>query len=107
MFYESRVYEIVPGRAPDLHARFAEITGKFFAKHGIRVVFYAEPVFGTTNELHYLVAWESLAEREQKWGAFASDPGWLAAKAETEKDGQIVARIRNQFLKATPYSPTP
>ena len=45
-----------------------------------------------------------MAERERRWNAFGSDPEWLAARAETEKGGQIVARIENQILAPTAYS---
>ena len=36
---------------------------------------------GGNQDLHYLLAWESLAERETKWNKFASDPEWLAKRA--------------------------
>ena len=105
MYYEHRIYEILPGKAPDLHARFANYTHTFFEKHGFRIVFYGEPIFGSTNELHYVVAWESVAEAETKWEAFFADTEWHAVRAETEKDGQLVRRVHCKILKATPYSP--
>src|SRR5262249_42348738 len=52
----------------------------------------------------YLLAWESLAERETKWNKFASDPEWLAKRAESERDGPIVASIKNMFLQPTAFS---
>lgn len=105
MIYEMRVYEAVPGKLPALHDRFANITLKFFEKHGIRVVAFWEPVIGVSNQLVYILAWQDLAERERVWNAFASDPEWLRARAETERDGPLVARITNYILKPTPYSP--
>jgi hypothetical protein len=33
-----------------------------------------------------------------------ADPEWLAARAETEKNGPIVARIENRLLSPTSYS---
>ncbi len=105
MLYEMRVYEAVPGKLPALHDRFANITLKFFEKHGIRVVAFWEPVIGVSNQLVYILAWQDLAERERVWNAFASDPEWLRARAETERDGPLVARITNYILKPTPYSP--
>jgi hypothetical protein len=103
--HELRVYEVVPGRMPALHARFANITGKFFEKYGIKVVGYWEATVGTSNQLTYMLEWESLAQREQVWDRFASDPEWHAARAKTEADGPIVARVINSFLKPTAYSP--
>ena len=47
---------------------------------------------------------ESLAEREEKWNKFAADPEWLEKRAETEKDGQIVAKVVNYMLQPTSFS---
>ncbi len=52
----------------------------------------------------YLLAWESLADREKKWAAFQSDPEWIEARAKTEADGQIVGNIVNQLLAPTAFS---
>jgi hypothetical protein len=103
--FEYRIYETVPGRMPNLHRRFQTVTLGFFEKHGIQVVGFWEAVAGTTNELHYLLRFEDLAHRERVWDAFASDEGWLEARAESEADGPIVARVRNQFWRPTAYSP--
>jgi hypothetical protein len=51
-----------------------------------------------------MLEWESLAERERKWNAFAADPEWLAARAKTEAQGPIVERIENYMLAPTVYS---
>jgi len=105
MIIESRVYRCVPGKLPAILKRFETITLKLFDKHGIRQVGFFTTLVGTSNqELTYFLAWDSLAEREQKWTAFATDPDWLAAKAETEKDGQIVDNIVNQLLVPTSFS---
>jgi len=103
--HELRIYEVVPGKMPALHQRFANITSKLFAKHGIKVVGYWEAVVGTSNQLIYLVEWESLAHRERVWDAFATDPEWVAARAKTEENGPLVARVVNTLLRPTSYSP--
>jgi hypothetical protein len=51
-----------------------------------------------------MLAWESLAERESKWAAFMADPDWQAARAKTEANGPIVAKVTNYILAPTPYS---
>lgn len=105
MIYELRVYHCVPGRLPDLNRRFESITLKLWDKHGIRPVGFWTTLIGADHQtLYYLLEWDSLAERERRWSAFQSDPQWLAARAETEKSGQIVARIENQILAPTAYS---
>ncbi len=105
MMYEMRVYRCVPGRLPALLKRFETITLKIWEKHGIRQAGFFTTLVGDSNsELTYLLQWQSMAEREQKWGAFMVDPEWLTARAETEKDGQIVANVSNQFLAPTAFS---
>ncbi|NVN86380.1 MAG: NIPSNAP family protein [Rhodopseudomonas sp.] len=105
MIYETRVYRCVPGRLPALLKRFETITLKLWEKRGIRPVGFFTTLVGASNqELTYILAWESLAEREQKWNAFATDPEWLAARAKTEEDGQIVDNIVNQLLQPTAFS---
>lgn len=46
--------------------------------------------------------WQSLAERERCWDAFSADPGWLAARADTERDGPIVRRFTSSILRDVP-----
>lgn len=53
------------------------------------------------NELTYMLAWESLAEREQKWNAFQNDPEWIQTKADY---GQTNAKVANRFLVPTKFS---
>jgi hypothetical protein len=105
MIHELRIYHAVPGRMPDLNNRFSTITLKMWDKVGIRQVgFWTTLVGPSNNALYYLLEWQSLAEREQKWNAFAANPEWLAARAETEKNGPLVERIENIFLTPTAYS---
>jgi hypothetical protein len=105
MLYELRVYECVPGRLPDLLKRFDTITLKLWEKHGIKQAGFWTTVIGESNQtLYYLLAWESLAEREQKWARFAVDPDWLTARAQTEANGAIVANVSNAILAPTSFS---
>ena len=105
MTYEMRSYEIVPGRMPAMHARFQNHTLGLFKKHGIRVVGFWEAAIGVSNVLHYIVQFDDLAHRERAWAAFGADPDWLRVRAESEKDGPIVARIRSEIWRPAPYSP--
>jgi NIPSNAP len=105
MLYEWRVYEIVPGRMNAINDRFQKITTKYFDKYGIKVVGFWQAEIGTSNVLYYMLAWESLAQREKLWSAFQADPERLKAFRETEKDGPIVERVINTILRPTAYSP--
>lgn len=105
MIYETRVYRCLPGRLPALLKRFETITLKLWEKHGIRQAGFFTTLVGESNqELTYLLAWESLAERDKKWTAFQTDPEWIEARAKTEADGQIVGNIVNQLLVPTAFS---
>ena len=105
MIYELRAYRCVPGRLPALLARFENTTLAIWQRHGIRPAGFWTTLVGESNqELLYLLAWESLAERERVWAAFGADPEWLAKRAERERDGPIVANIRNEFLMPTGFS---
>jgi hypothetical protein len=106
VLYELRVYDAEPGRLPALHARFTEHTIPLFARHGITPVgFWTTYIGPSSAQLTYLLSWESLADREQRWQAFASDPEWLEVRAASERDGPLVTRIANSILEPTPYSP--
>jgi hypothetical protein len=105
MIYEMRAYRCVPGRLPALLKRFDTITLKLWEKHGIKQAGFFTTLVGESHqELTYLLAWESLADREKKWTAFQNDPDWIAARAKTEEDGQIVSNIVNQLLVPTSFS---
>ncbi len=105
MLYEMRVYHCIPGRLPALLKRFETKTLKIWEKHGIRQAGFFTTVVGESNQqLVYFLAWDSLAERESKWNAFMADQEWINARAETEKDGQIVERVINQILTPTVFS---
>ena len=105
MLHELRIYHVTPGKLPELNKRFETVTLKIWEKHGIRQVGFWTTVIGESNNiLHYLLEWESLAEREKKWNAFAADPEWLAKRAETEKNGPLVQYFSNCILQPTCYS---
>ena len=105
MIYELRVYHCVPGRLPNLLKRFETITLKIWEKHGIKQAGFWTVLVGDGNhDLHYFLAWESLADREKKWTSFQSDPAWISARADSERDGPIVANITSSLMTPTAFS---
>jgi hypothetical protein len=105
MIYELRVYHCVPGRLPALLKRFEGVTLELWKRHGIRQAGFWTVQIGESNQaLYYMLQWDSLAERERIWNGFMSDPEWLAKRAESEKDGAIVAKITNTILQPTAFS---
>ncbi|MCW3473775.1 NIPSNAP family protein [Limobrevibacterium gyesilva] len=105
MIYELRIYRTNPGKMPALLARFQNHTLKIWERLGIRQAGFWTTVVGeSSSDLTYMIAWQSMAEREQKWGAFMTDPEWQKVRAESEKDGAINANVSNQFLLPTSFS---
>ncbi len=105
MIHELRIYHASPGKLPALLKRFETTTLKFWDKYGIRQVgFWTTYVGESNNDLYYLLEWNDLAERQQKWDAFMSDPDWIRARAESEVNGPLYTHITNQILKPTSFS---
>lgn len=105
MLYELRIYHCSPGRMHDLLKRFETITLDIWKKHGIRQVGFWNVVIGDSNhDLYYMLQWDSLAEREKCWDAFQSDPEWIEKRAETERNGPLVASFANIILSPASFS---
>jgi hypothetical protein len=105
MIYELRIYRCVPGRQPALLSRFENETLRIWEKHGIRQAGFWTTLIGTSSqEITYMLAWDSMAEREKRWDAFRADPEWVAVVAKTEKDGQLVENISSQLLAPATFS---
>ena len=108
MIYEYRVYEAMPGKLPELHDRFRHHALRLLERHGIRGIGYWTPEVGDySDRLVYIVAFESLEERQRAWDAFKADPEWQKVKAESEANGPLIARVFNSVLTPTDYSPLP
>jgi len=107
MLYESRVYVAVPGKLPAINDRFANHTMGFFKNHGIGMMGFWTDEIGASNQMTYILSFDSMADREKKWAAFGADTGWQQVRAETERGGPLVAVVYNSFMRLTPYSPEP
>lgn len=105
MIYELRIYRAMPGRLPALMSRFQNHTIQIWEKHGIRQAGFWTTLIGESeSNLIYLLVWNSMAEREDRWNAFLADPEWIAIKTETEKDRQLVQNISSELLAPTAFS---
>jgi len=106
MIYEMRLYDCCPGRLPALLKRFETVTLGLWERHGIKQVGFWTTLIGPSSyRLTYMIAWESLADREKKWDSFQSDPEWIAKRAASEADGgPILANIESQLLVPTSFS---
>ena len=100
-----RLYHCVPGRLPDLVKRFDTLTQPLGKKHGIEQAGFWTVAIGSSNQdLYYMLKWDSLDERARKFAGFQADPEWVSGRAETEKNGPIVASITNTIMHPTSFS---
>lgn len=106
MVHELRIYTAAPGRLAALQARFRDHTCALFEKHGIaNVAYWTNAIGGPNDELWYVLGYESLEARAAAWASFAADPAWHQVRAESERDGPLVARIENRIIAMTDFSP--
>lgn len=105
--YELRTYTATPGKMDALNKRFRDHTNQLFIKHGMTPIGYWTPTEGegAADTLIYILAHKSREEAKKSWGAFARDPEWNKARAESEKDGKLTVKIESRFMAPTDYSP--
>jgi hypothetical protein len=105
--FEMRTYTAAEGKMDALNARFRDHTNALFLKHGMTVIGYWTISEGNDagKKLVYLLAYPDRATRDAMWKAFQDDPDWKTARAESEKDGKLVANVKSEYLTATDYSP--
>lgn len=103
--FELRTYICLPGRLPNLLARFKDHTLKLFEKHHMENIAYfiSEEKEGQSR-LVYLLAHASEEEASTSWAAFRADPEWVAARDASESDGKIVEKIESVYLKPLGFS---
>ncbi len=105
MIYALRIYRCVPGHQPALLSRFENETLRIWERHGIRQAGFWTTLIGkSSQEITYILAWDNMAEREKRWGAFLADPECAAVVAKKEKDGQLVENISSQLLAPATFS---
>ncbi|AFL50429.1 hypothetical protein ABIE78_003779 [Sinorhizobium fredii] len=100
MIHELRVYHTAPKKLGQVVQRFEKHTIEIFKRLGIKPVGFWTVAIGEANDqLIYMIEWENLAERDQKWAAFLKDEEWQKVWAETDKDGPLVRYASNQILQ--------
>lgn len=103
--FEMRTYFAAPGKLDDLNARFRNHTVKLFEKHGMTNLGYWMPIENPDNKLIYVLAFPSREARDASFKAFGADEAWKKARAESEANGKLVAKVESVFLSATDFSP--
>ena len=102
MYYEYRRYEVAPGMAKALDDRFRDHTIDLMLGHGFHFMGLWQPETGSMNARHYLLRWESLAEREQAVDAMDNDPCWREILGATPP---LTGTRTIDLWRPTDYSP--
>ena len=114
MVYELRSYDIAPDKL-DEYLAWAnnKALPLLVGVYGFRLVGFWKVVPKTgepapTTNVHWIIAWESEAEMNEKWAAARASDAWKEIAKETvDANGNPVYHMRRQsnLLKAIPRSP--
>lgn len=104
--FELRTYTCLPGKLPNLIARFRDHTQKLFEKHGMTNIAYWTTVEKDTTQpkLVYILAHKSEEAGKKSFDTFRADPVWIAARDASEKDGKIVEKVESIIMKPLSFS---
>ncbi|HEY7158427.1 MAG TPA: NIPSNAP family protein [Gemmataceae bacterium] len=106
--FELRTYTTAPGKMEALNARFRNHTNRLFEKHGMTIIGFWMPAKQKEGEekLIYILAYPSKEAADKSWKGFREDPEWQKVRAESEKDGKLLAKPpESVYMKPTDYSP--
>ena len=101
--YELRTYTAHEGKLDDVVARFRNHTTKLFEKHGMTNIGYWVPR-EQPNTLIYIIAHANRDAATKSWDAFRKDADWIAARAASEANGALVAKVVSVFMDPTNFS---
>jgi hypothetical protein len=102
---ELREYTPMPGRMGDVVDMFKTVVIPLFRKHDMEVVQAGFTTIGDNafNELVYTMRFPDLADLERKWNAFLTDPDWVLALEDREKNGPLYQAIRRRMVESGPF----
>jgi hypothetical protein len=105
--FEMRTYYLLPGRYPNIVARFRDHTRKLFEKHGMQNIMYFETIEkdGAQPTLLYFLAHKNADSAKKSWDGFRNDPDWIKVRNASEESGKIVEKVESIMMKPTDYSP--
>ena len=104
--FELRTYHTLPGKLPDLVARFRDHTTTLFERHGMTNIGHWTPEDppASQNTYIYIMAYPSREARNKSWAEFSADPEWQAASKASEANGKIVEKVDSVFMDPTDFS---
>jgi hypothetical protein len=108
MIYEYRRYECMPGKLAALDELMTTIAVPIFNRLGMKLIGAWHPVVGDIEAtVIYILAFNSMDERNEKWKAFYDDREWNEKRPifAEKQGGPVVRSTSNVFLSPTSYSP--
>lgn len=77
-----------------------------FRRTGLTPVFFGNAWIGSRMpHLTYMLTFDSVEDRQKKWGVFGSDPAWKKLSTTPGyTDPEIITNITNEFLSPAPFS---
>ncbi len=86
MVNEIRVYYTILGKLQLLTRRFENHTLKIWRRFEINYIGFWTTLIGEDNNaLYYMLTWRSLADKEDRWNRFLSDPEWLSVQKKQRR----------------------
>lgn len=99
--YELRLYQVAPGRMPDMEARVQNDLKTIFPRHGIVPLGGWKAIAGPDAPVYvYLTPFRHMQQRSEAWAGFYADPAWSECRARTNAGSELVPRYDILFLRA-------
>jgi len=104
MIYELRIYTMFPKRLDAINDRFSNHSLTIFNRLGMKVIDFWESIEDQEQpKLYYIMEFENMEDRKQKWELFSTDAEWKEVRSKSEEDGPIVEKVESVFMKRSEY----
>jgi hypothetical protein len=104
MIIDLRIYTTKPNRTAEFVSIYKELGWPLQQKYLGRCLGWTTTIEGQLNQVVHMWAYDSQADREERRGKMAADPGWktyLDAVAKAE----VLVHMENRLLRPTDFSP--
>ena len=101
MIYEHRTYYVLPGKMVEFLEAFERTPVKVFERHGAKLIAFWTTEIGQSNEIIYILAYDSLAERERAWQGINQDEEMLKYRQSPPRIEKVVVKM----LRPSSFSP--
>ena len=112
MIYEARVATVIPGREDIFITRTSTEYFPMVKKHGGKPVGIFQTVFGNSEEVFYVLAWNDLTQRDKVLQTMRKDADyiemsdrWTAAPSISNLSSRIVKQPTEPFMSSAAGAP--